>query len=44
MALAVSSRSSKNPKRRRLWPTPGCNAMEEDEEEEEEFILILRIN
>jgi hypothetical protein len=23
------------PKRRRLWPTPGCNAMEEEEEEEE---------
>jgi hypothetical protein len=20
------------PKRRRLWPTPGCNAMEEEEE------------
>jgi hypothetical protein len=24
------------PKRRRLWPTSGCNAMEEEEEEEEE--------
>jgi hypothetical protein len=22
------------PKRRRLWPTPGCNAMEEEEEED----------
>jgi hypothetical protein len=22
------------PKRRRLWPTPGCNAMVEEEEEE----------
>jgi hypothetical protein len=22
----------KIPKRRRLWPTPGCNAMEEEEE------------
>jgi hypothetical protein len=21
------------PKRRRLWPTPGCNAMEEEEED-----------
>jgi hypothetical protein len=21
------------PKRRRLWPTPDCNAMEEDEED-----------
>jgi hypothetical protein len=26
------------PKRRRLWPTPGCNAMEEEEEEEEEEV------
>jgi hypothetical protein len=23
-------------KRRRLWPTSGCNAVEEEEEEEEE--------
>jgi hypothetical protein len=22
------------PKRRSLWPTPGCNTMEEEEEEE----------
>jgi hypothetical protein len=24
------------PRRRRLWPIPGCNAMEEEEEEEED--------
>jgi hypothetical protein len=28
-----------NPKRRRLWHTPGCNAMKE-EEEEEEFLSV----
>jgi hypothetical protein len=32
-----------NPKRRRLWPTPGCNAMEEDEEEGCEFLNIICI-
>jgi hypothetical protein len=33
----------KSQKRRRLWPTPGCNAMEEEEEEEEERINTLKI-
>jgi hypothetical protein len=28
------------PKRRRLWPTPGFNAMEEEEEEEYKIIFL----
>jgi hypothetical protein len=29
----------KSQKRRRLWPTPGCNAMEEEEEEDDQHYI-----
>jgi hypothetical protein len=31
------------PKRRRLWPTPGCNAMDEEEEEDINFHILLSV-
>jgi hypothetical protein len=31
------------PKRRRLWPTPDCNAMEEEEERVQRNTCVLKI-